>query len=58
MPSIDDVAMAAGAAASPPEAMMPTNANCDPPVKSTSESTWDCQMSSPAATARAPKLMP
>jgi hypothetical protein len=58
MPSIDEVAIAAGAAASPPDAMMPTKANWEPPVKSTSESTCVCQMSRPAATARAPKLMP
>ena len=37
---------------------MPTKANCEPPVNITSESTCACQMSSPAATARAPKLTP
>ena len=58
MPSMVAVAMAAGAAARPPAAMIPTKANCEPPVNITSESTCACQMSSPAATARAPKLMP
>ena len=58
MPSIDDVAIAAGAAARPPVPMMLTKANCEPPVNSSTESSWDCQMSRPAATASAPKLMP
>jgi hypothetical protein len=58
MPSMVAVAMAAGAAARPPAATMPTKANCEPPVNMTSESTWACQMSRPAATASAPKLTP
>ena len=58
MPSIEAVAIAAGAALRPPVPMMLTNANWEPPVNISSESTWACQRSSPAATARAPKLMP
>ena len=58
MPSIEEAAIAAGAAATPPAPTMLTNANWDPPVKRTSESTCACHTSSPAATARAPKLMP
>ncbi len=58
MPSIDDVAIAAGAAARPPVPMMLTKANCEPPVNISTESSCDCQMSRPAATASAPKLMP
>lgn len=57
MPSIDDAAIAAGAACRP-LAMMPMNANCDPPVNMSRDSAMACHVSSPAATARAPKAMP
>ena len=50
--------MADGAEERPPEAMMPTNANWDPPVNMSSDRAHACQTSRPAATARAPKLMP
>ena len=57
MPSIEDAAIAAGAACRP-FAMMPTKANCEPPVNISRESAIACHVSSPAATASAPKLMP
>ena len=37
---------------------MPTTANCEAPEKSSAESAIVCQRSRPAATERAPKLMP
>ena len=58
MPSIDAVAIAAGAAPRPPVPMMLTNANCEPPVNISRDISCACQRSSPAATASAPKLMP
>ena len=58
MPSIDDVAIAAGAAARPPVPMMLTKANCEPPVNISRLITQVCQMSRPAATASAPNETP
>ena len=57
-PSSDADAMAAGAAATPPAAMTPTKANCEPPVNISRLSTQVCQTSRPAATASAPNEMP
>ena len=42
----------------PPAPMMPTKANCEPPLKSSTDSAQVCSRLSPDATDRAPKLMP
>ena len=52
-----EVAMAAGPPAAP-AAMTPTNANCEPPENSSSDSTCVWRIDRPAATDRAPKLTP
>ena len=53
-----ELAIAAGAAASPPVAITPMRANCDPPENISRLITQVCQTSSPAATASAPNETP
>ena len=42
----------------PPEAITPTSANWEAPVKTSSDSAQDCHTSRPAATEMAPKEIP
>src|SRR6185312_1967082 len=54
MPRMAALAIAAGPADTPPVAITPTSANCDPPVNISRLITQVCQMSRPAPTASAP----
>src|SRR5690554_4125399 len=51
-------AIAAGPAATPPDASTPMSANCDPPENISRLSTQVCQISRPAVTPSAPNEMP
>src|SRR5690554_1210713 len=51
-------AIAAGPAATPPDASTPISANCDPPENISRLSTQVCQTSSPAVTPSAPNEIP
>src|SRR5690606_18762595 len=58
LPRSTALAIAAGPAATPPDASTPMSANCDPPENMSRLSTQVCQTSRPAVTPSAPKETP